>query len=186
VRKIRTTSLASAAVACIALSFAAQAGATRYKGSVTDPVNGHYPANDVLQETMSFDNSTGTWVEVLKFRGSALPTTNVQIYIEFDTGSLNSAGEHDRQPFYEIAVRGGKMKWVDRTVSLWDYHFDFRRGIRFCVPKVTLSRPRTVLTATVVDPCLAGLVPKNSTGTYLSYKTVMQNWVSRFNLLPLS
>ena len=185
-RKVRTATLASAAAAFIALSFASQAEATLYTGSVTDPVNGHYPANDVLQESMSFDNATGTWVDVLKFRGAALPTTNVQIYIELDTGSLNSAGEHDYQPYYEIAVRGGKMKWVDRTVALWDYHFKGRGGIRFCVPKVTLSRPRTVLTVTVVDPCLAGLVPKTSAGTYLSYKTVMQNHVSPFNLLPRS
>ena len=73
-----------AAVITVALAVgAASASATVYSGSIVDGADGHYlgkyPATDVIAESMSVDNATGTWRTIITFRGKALPTTNVQI-----------------------------------------------------------------------------------------------------------
>jgi hypothetical protein len=164
-----------AAVITVALALGdGSASATTFSGSVTDPANGRYAATDVLAETMSVDNATGTWRTIITFRGKALPTTNVQIYISFDTGALNEFGWPDTRPYYEIAVRGGKMTFVDRTVA---YMFGGK-------PKVTLSRPDKVLLAKIVSPGMIGVVPLKSGPTQLSYKTIIQNRIGGFDLLP--
>jgi len=150
------------------------ASATTFSGSVTDPANGRYAATDVLAETMSVDNATGTWRTMITFRGKALATTNVQLYVSFDSGALNEFGWPDRRPFYEIAVRGGKMTFVDRTVA---YLFGGK-------PKVTLSRPDKVLLVKIVSPGMIGVVPLKSEPTQLSYKTIVQNRIGGFDLLP--
>ena len=164
-----------AAVITVALAVGAgSASATTFSGSVTDPANGRYAANDVLAETMSFDNVTGTWRTTIAFRGKALSTTNVQIYLDFSWQRWISWSPGDyRDLFYEIAVRNGKMTFVDRTVRMFG-----------CKPKVTLSRPDKVLLAKIVAPCMAGVVPIKSAPTRLSYKTIIQNFISGFDLLP--
>jgi hypothetical protein len=165
----------------IAMAFGTgSASATVYSGSIVDGADGHYlgkyPATDVITESMSIDNATGKWRTVITFRGKALTTTNVQIYIAFDTGALNEFGWPDRVPYYEIAVRGGKMTFVDRTVAGFG-----RFGGE---PKVTLSRPGKVLVAEVVSPGMIGVVPLKASPMRLSYKTVNQDLVLGFPLLP--
>ena len=166
-------------VAALSAVFAVpgSASATVFSGSIVDGADGHYlgkyPATDVITESMSIDNATGTWRTIITFRGNVLPTTNVQIYIWFDTGSLNEFGQPDRQPYFEIAVRNGKMTFVDRTVRMFGGK-----------PKVTLSRPGKVLLAKIVSPGLIGVVPLKSGNMRLSYRTVNQDLVLGFPLLP--
>ena len=176
-RLLRSTIIALTTVIAMACA-TGSASATVYSGSIVDGADGHYlgkyPATNVIAETMSVDNATGTWRTIITFRGKALATTNVQIYISFDTGALNEFGFPDTMPYYEIAVRGGKMTFVDRTVA----------GMFGGKPKVTLSRPDKVLLAKIVSPGLIGVVPRMCNPMRLSYKTVNQDLVLGFPLLP--
>ena len=168
-------------LACTMLIAVTPAGATLYSGTVVDSANGKYAATDVRSETMSFDNATGTWLTKITFRGNMLPTTSVQIYLGF---TWDHWAGWDRHAMYEIAVRGGKMTFVDRTIGIFDIlngRYDWSH--RQCRPKVSLSRPAKVLLATVIDLCMTGVVPLSTLPTRLSYKTVTQDLVYEFPLL---
>jgi len=66
------------------------------------------------------------------------------------------------------------MTFVDRTVA---YLFGGK-------PKVTLSRPDKVLLVKIVSPGMIGVVPLKGSPMRLSYKTVNQDLVLGFPLLP--
>ncbi len=174
--------LLASLLAVTALAAPSEAAAKVYSGTVYDrEKDGKYAATDVDREVMTFDTSSGTWTTQLRFRGNVTAMTNARIFLSFHWQPRPGA-EWDvfyamaikRDVAYEIAVKNGKMTFVDRTLGMFG-----------CTPKVTLSRPGKVLLAKTVSPCMTGVIPTATLPTRLTYKATTQDEVGSLVFWPL-